>query len=67
MKARVAALDWAGIAASLDATGAATTGPLLTADECAALAGGYDRPDGFRSRVTHGRRHTLGIIFYDAA
>jgi len=59
VKARVAALDWAGIAASLDATGAATTGPLLTADECAALAEGYDRPDGFRSHVVMAR-HGFG-------
>ena len=32
---RVAALDWANIATQLDAFGCATTGALLTPDECA--------------------------------
>ncbi|WP_431284072.1 2OG-Fe(II) oxygenase [Humitalea sp. 24SJ18S-53] len=59
MKARIAALDWDGIAASLHATGAATTGPLLTPGECAALAVGYDAPDRFRSHVVMAR-HGFG-------
>ena len=39
IEARVAALDWTAMAASLDGQGCAVTGPLLTADECATLAG----------------------------
>jgi hypothetical protein len=38
---RVAALDWNAIASELDTHGCATTGPLLTGDECAALAQNY--------------------------
>ena len=41
IEARVAALDWSGIAASLDAHGCATTGALLTPSECAALERAY--------------------------
>ena len=55
VKTRIAALDWAGIAASLDATGAANTGPLLTPGECADLAAGYDQPGLFRSHVVMAR------------
>ena len=40
---RVGALDWTPIAADLDSYGCAVTGPLLTADECAALAARYRR------------------------
>ncbi len=35
--ARVAGLDWTGIADALDAQGYALTGPFLTPAECAAL------------------------------
>ena len=35
---RVAALDWTAIAEQLDTHGCATTGALMSADECAALA-----------------------------
>ncbi|HEX4554515.1 MAG TPA: 2OG-Fe(II) oxygenase [Xanthobacteraceae bacterium] len=56
---RVAALDWAGIAAALDAHGCATTGPLLTAGECAALAAHYGADALFRSRVVMAR-HGFG-------
>ncbi|MBX6741539.1 MAG: 2OG-Fe(II) oxygenase [Acetobacteraceae bacterium] len=51
--ARIAALDWDGIVAGLDAQGSATTGPLLTPAECRALAALYDREDPalFRRRV----------------
>ena len=48
---RVAALDWATMAADLDGHGCALTGPLLDADECAALAAAYPSDDLFRSRV----------------
>ena len=36
--ARVAALDWAGIAQALNERGSATTGPVLTPAECRAIA-----------------------------
>jgi uncharacterized protein len=48
---RIAALDWARIGEDLGTQGAATTGPLLTAGECAALAAGYAAETGFRSRI----------------
>ncbi|HYZ63409.1 MAG TPA: 2OG-Fe(II) oxygenase [Acetobacteraceae bacterium] len=56
---RVATLDWAAIGAALDARGSATTGPLLTADECAALAAGYEDDGQFRSRIVMAR-HGFG-------
>ncbi|SED83717.1 hypothetical protein SAMN05519104_4505 [Rhizobiales bacterium GAS188] len=57
--ARVAALDWPRIAAELDAGGAATTGIVLTPEECAGLARGYGDDDAFRSRVVMAR-HGFG-------
>jgi uncharacterized protein len=48
---RLAALDWASVAAALDADGCATTGVLLTADECASVAETYPSDEAFRSRV----------------
>ena len=56
---RVAALDWNALAADLDAHGCATTGALLTPDECAALAASYDNDALFRSRVVMAR-HGFG-------
>jgi hypothetical protein len=56
---RVAALDWTRIAADLDAHGCAVAGPLLGADECAALAARYDDDTRFRSRVVMAR-HGFG-------
>jgi uncharacterized protein len=56
---RVAALNWTAIAAQLDTHGCATTGALLNADECAALAGGYDTDALFRSRIVMAR-HGFG-------
>ena len=49
--ARVAGLDWTALAADLEAHGCAITGPLLSADDCAALAAGYELTNNFRSRV----------------
>jgi uncharacterized protein len=57
--ARIAALDWSTIASALDAHGCATTGPLLSADECAALAQGYAADAPFRSRIVMSR-HGFG-------
>jgi uncharacterized protein len=49
--ARLAAIDWTRLAAELDADGAAVIERLVSPAACAALAGGYAAPDGFRSRV----------------
>lgn len=56
---RITALDWAGIAAALDARGSATTGPILTPQECTELAAQYEEDAGFRSRVVMAR-HGFG-------
>jgi uncharacterized protein len=56
---KISALDWPGIEAALDAYGCATTGPLLPAEECMALAGLYDSEAPFRSRVIMAR-HGFG-------
>jgi hypothetical protein len=56
---RITALDWARIPAELDDFGAATTGPLLTPEECDGLAVLYGREEGFRSRVVMAR-HGFG-------
>jgi len=54
-----AALDWPGIDASLATHGCATIGPVLTTEECAALAGLYACDEPFRSRVIMAR-HGFG-------
>ncbi|SRR5579883_371948 len=56
---RVAALDWNRIGTDLDNNGCAPTGPLLTADECAALARSYPNDEPFRSRIIMAR-HGFG-------
>jgi hypothetical protein len=56
---RVSALPWGEAAASLDERGYATTGPLLTAQECAALIALYGEAARFRSRVVM-ERHGFG-------
>jgi len=56
---RVAALDWTAIAAELDAHGCATTGALLTEEECSALADTYVDDKLFRSRIVMAR-HGFG-------
>jgi len=57
--ARIAALPWPRIEADLAARGCATTGPLLSAHECAELAAMYDEDRRFRSRVVM-QRHGFG-------
>lgn len=52
-------LDWARIAKDLEADGAATTGPLLSAAECAELTALYDQEGLFRSKVIMAR-HGFG-------
>jgi hypothetical protein len=56
---RVAGLDWGTITTELDAVGCATTGPLLSSAECAALAAQYPSEDLFRSRIVMAR-HGFG-------
>ncbi|PSJ38420.1 2OG-Fe(II) oxygenase [Allosphingosinicella deserti] len=57
--ARLLALDWNRIARDLDGQGWATTGPLLTPEECERLAALYDSDAPFRSRVVMAR-HGFG-------
>ena len=56
---RIAALDWTSMARELDAHGCVTTGPLLGAEECAALTQTYGADAPFRSRVIMAR-HGFG-------
>ena len=51
IEARLAALDWEQIAATLDAHGCAVLGRLLSAAECAVLVRTYGDDTRFRSRV----------------
>ena len=57
--ARVDALDWAALGHELDAHGCATTGALLTAEECVQLTEAYAEDEGFRSRIVMAR-HGFG-------
>lgn len=56
---RVAQLDWRAIEQSLAAQGYATTGALLNAAECRALAEQYSAEEPFRSRIVMAR-HGFG-------
>lgn len=56
---RVGALDWAALAAALNARGHAVAGPLLSPAECRTLAALYAAESGFRSRVVMAR-HGFG-------
>jgi hypothetical protein len=56
---RVEAFDWDKLASDLQVHGCALTGPLLTAEECAALAALYPEDKPFRSRVVMAR-HGFG-------
>jgi hypothetical protein len=56
---RVDGLDWADISDQLDAAAFAETGPLLTAAECASVAGLYDEAPRFRSTIDMAR-HRFG-------
>jgi len=56
---RVAALDWNAIGTQLDQFGCATTGAVLTADECAVIFSRYDDDKLYRSRVIMAR-HGFG-------
>lgn len=54
-RTRTAQLDWARLAADLDQFGCATTGPLLTTAECAAMIGSYEDDALFRKHVVMAR------------
>ncbi|MFE0699544.1 2OG-Fe(II) oxygenase [Streptomyces sp. NPDC058872] len=57
---RVDSCDWKALAAELDAHGCASTDrPLLTPDECAEIAGLYERAELFRTTVDMAR-HRFG-------
>jgi hypothetical protein len=56
---RLDGLDWARVEQDLDELGYATTGPLLTSAECAAVVAMYGEPGRFRRRIDM-RRHAYG-------
>jgi len=51
LAARIADLDWPALARDLDAVGHATTGPVLSPAECAAMIARYGDEASFRRRV----------------
>ena len=59
LRRRIDGLDWRRLERDIDALGYATAGPLLTPEECAAVAGMYGEPPRFRSRIDM-RRHAFG-------
>ena len=59
ISARVGAIDWPRVSWDLDLLGVAIFKQLVTAEECAALAGLYDGDGNFRSTVTMAR-HGFG-------
>lgn len=56
---RISAIDWAKLLEQVDRQGWATTGPLLTAEECRILSENYDEDALYRSRVIMAR-HGFG-------
>jgi hypothetical protein len=64
---RLNGLDWPALTERLDADGFALTGPLLTAAECAELAGLYGEERRFRARIAMARyRFGVGDYAYFA-
>jgi hypothetical protein len=59
IEARVATLDWTAIASALERYGCATTGALLSAEQCATLTQSYGADAPFRSRIVMSR-HGFG-------
>jgi hypothetical protein len=59
LASRIDSLDWPALLQRLDEGGFATTGPLLSVEECAALVALYDDPSPFRNRVVMAR-HGFG-------
>jgi len=59
LRERIAALDWGGFASDLNSRGYALTPPLLSEDDCAAVAALYERESLFRKTVNMAR-HSYG-------
>ncbi len=59
LASRIDSLDWSSLVERLDQQGFATTGPLLSQDECLALTALYDDPAPWRNRVVMAR-HGFG-------
>jgi hypothetical protein len=59
IEARLAALDWDRIEATLDMHGCALIGSVLLPEECGSLAASYDHDERFRSRIVMAR-HGFG-------
>jgi hypothetical protein len=57
--AALTALDWEAIEGSLERSGFAVTPPILTAQECAEVAGWFDEDERFRSTVVMAK-HAFG-------
>src|SRR5688572_12174341 len=51
LRRRLDGLDWRRLEGELDELGYATTGPLLTPEECAAVAAMYGEDGRFRRRI----------------
>jgi hypothetical protein len=60
---RLATIGWPIVSADLDAQGWAVMQKLLSAEECDAITGLYDKGDGFRSHVVMAR-HGFGLGEY---
>lgn len=56
---KIESLNWTSIAQDLGEHGYATTGSLLTAEQCRELAAGYEEASQFRSRIVMAR-HGFG-------
>jgi hypothetical protein len=63
VQARVQSLDWPAIHASLNQSGWARTGVILTPDECSDLCGIYQDDSRFRSKIVM-QRHRFGLGEY---
>jgi hypothetical protein len=59
LASRIDSLDWSRLLQRLEEGGFATTGPLLSEDECVALTALYDDPAPWRNRVVMAR-HGFG-------
>ena len=65
LQSRVDELAWPELVSALDANGCAQTGPLLSSDECSALAALWDDETLFRTTIDMGRyRHGHGTYRY---
>ena len=63
IRQRLDALDWQALEAGLRRTGGAKTGPVLSAEECAAAVGWHAEPERFRSHIDM-QRYRFGIGDY---